>query len=80
MNDGSKVISSLLIGAAAGFVTGLLIAPQSGDETRQQVADTTERLREDLRKQSEKSTEILDEVKGSAEDLVDEVREKLNIS
>lgn len=80
MNDGSKVLTSLLVGAAAGFVTGVLIAPQSGEETRQQISDTTDRVREDLRKQSEKSAELLDEVKGTAEEALDEVRQKLNLS
>lgn len=80
MNDGGKVFTSLLVGATAGFITGLLIAPQSGKETRQQLTDTSERIRQDLSKQSEKSAEILDDVKDSAEELFDEVSEKLNLS
>lgn len=80
MNDGGKVLTSLLIGATAGFVTGILVAPQSGKETRQQLNDTSDRVRQDLSKQTEKSAEILDDVKGSAEELFDEVREKLNLS
>jgi gas vesicle protein len=33
-DDKGKVILSLLAGATAGIVTGLLLAPETGDETR----------------------------------------------
>ncbi len=33
-DDKGKVILSLLVGATAGVVTGLLLAPETGDDTR----------------------------------------------
>ncbi|PSR03616.1 MAG: hypothetical protein BRD50_05555 [Bacteroidetes bacterium SW_11_45_7] len=35
MSSGSKVLVSVLVGAAAGLVGGLLAAPKSGEETRE---------------------------------------------
>ncbi len=41
MNDDTKkVIQGLLIGAAAGVVAGILLAPSSGKDTRKKLADS----------------------------------------
>ena len=78
MEDSSKVLVSLIIGAAAGLVAGVLLAPQSGEETRQQLSDTADRVTDDLKRQSEKSLDAIDEVKNSVVELLDEVQSKLN--
>ena len=45
MNDNSKkVLQGLLIGAAAGVVAGLLLAPSAGKETRKKLADSAKDL------------------------------------
>jgi len=45
MNDNSKkVLQGLLIGAAAGVVAGLLLAPSAGKETRQKIAGSAKDL------------------------------------
>ncbi|MCF8231140.1 MAG: YtxH domain-containing protein [Bacteroidales bacterium] len=49
MSDGSKVLLGVLAGAAAGVVTGVLIAPASGKETRDTIADKSEELLEGVR-------------------------------
>ncbi|MGI4871545.1 MAG: YtxH domain-containing protein [Janthinobacterium lividum] len=38
--DNGKVIVSLLVGATAGIVAGLLLAPETGEETRNGVRDS----------------------------------------
>ena len=38
MTDWNKIFSGLIIGAVAGAVAGLLLAPKPGQETRQIVA------------------------------------------
>jgi gas vesicle protein len=45
-----KVIFSLLAGATAGIVTGLLLAPETGDETRSGLKKSASKLGEDLSK------------------------------
>lgn len=44
MSNGGKVLLGVLAGAAAGIVTGVLIAPASGKETRDTIADKSEEL------------------------------------
>lgn len=41
MTTNSKILLGILGAAAAGVVVGLLIAPQKGSDTRQQVKRTT---------------------------------------
>jgi gas vesicle protein len=48
MNDNTKTILTLLTGAVAGAVTALLLAPQSGAETRSAIRRTASRLSGDL--------------------------------
>jgi gas vesicle protein len=45
-----KVIFSLLAGATAGIVTGLLLAPETGDETRSGLKKSASKFGEDLSK------------------------------
>lgn len=45
-----KVIFSLLAGATAGIVAGLLLAPETGDETRAGLKKSTSKLGNDLSK------------------------------
>lgn len=52
-----KVIFSLLAGATAGIVAGLLLAPETGDEARQS-------LRESARKWSKRAQEALGKLQG----------------
>lgn len=44
MSNGGKVFLGILAGAAAGFVTGVLMAPASGKETRDTITDKSEEL------------------------------------
>lgn len=45
-NNNGKVILSLLAGATAGIVTGLLLAPETGEETRNSVKKSAGKLGE----------------------------------
>ena len=37
MNTKAKVLGGILLGAALGIVTGILVAPQSGKKTRKKI-------------------------------------------
>lgn len=39
--ENTKIILGIAIGAAAGAIAGILLAPASGKETRKSIADTT---------------------------------------
>jgi gas vesicle protein len=57
-----KIITGVLIGAAAGAILGILFAPDSGVETR--------------RKISEKGSDLADSLKNKFNDFVDAVSDK----
>ncbi|MGI4832160.1 MAG: YtxH domain-containing protein [Janthinobacterium lividum] len=43
-DNNGKVIVSLLAGATAGIVAGLLLAPEAGDDTRKTLAQSADKL------------------------------------
>ncbi|MBT2556630.1 YtxH domain-containing protein [Hymenobacter sp. ISL-91] len=45
-----KVLLSLLAGATAGVVAGLLLAPETGDEARADIKESAGKLNQDLAK------------------------------
>lgn len=49
MKSTTNVILALLAGAAAGTVIGLLIAPESGEETRKKLVKSAEKFNETLK-------------------------------
>jgi gas vesicle protein len=63
-NNTLGVLGGMLVGALAGAVTMLLLAPQSGKDTRKQI--------------QEKGIELRDRTTGILEDTVAQVRTKAN--
>jgi gas vesicle protein len=57
-----KLVSGVLIGAAAGAILGILFAPDKGSETR--------------RKISKKTGDLTDDLKGRFNELVDGIADK----
>ena len=62
--EAKNLIGGLLVGAAVGVVIGMLIAPDSGKESR--------------RKLMQGSRKLVDGVKGSIEDSVDSLKDRFN--
>ncbi|MCA9337451.1 YtxH domain-containing protein [Candidatus Saccharibacteria bacterium] len=50
-NTGKKLAIGALVGAAAGFVAGILTAPKSGKETRQDIKNTANKAKREAEKQ-----------------------------
>lgn len=51
MTNDQKVIVGFLCGIAAGALAGLLLAPNSGEETRKKIAEKANDLKDDLSSQ-----------------------------
>lgn len=65
--SGYEVLGGLVIGAALGFVAGMILAPQSGGRTRDQLNENLSDIR--LR-----TNEMMDNLKGNTESLISSTR------
>ncbi|MCI0468671.1 MAG: YtxH domain-containing protein [Nitrospirae bacterium] len=70
-DDFKKVGAAFLVGGTIGVVLALLYAPQSGRETRKDIAKTARRIRKD-------AAEAIDETIEAVNDYVDRVKDMVS--
>ena len=82
MKDTGKVLLSLLAGAAAGAVVGLLYAPEAGEEARKKLAKNAKKLNETIKSSideiSEKSQKAIKEITESMQEARKNTAEKVS--
>ncbi len=66
-NQSGNVILGTLIGAAVGFAAGILLAPQTGKETRDQLGEKANDAKDAINDVAGKAMASLKEVKESVE-------------
>ena len=75
----SKVLAGLLVGAAAGAVLGLLLAPEKGSDTRKKISEKKNKFGEDLKNKFGEVKETIkgkyDNIRSDANDLMEKERE-----
>lgn len=61
---GKDFLGGILLGAIVGAAMGLLLAPQSGEETREQLGDTArdlgDKVKDSSRQWAEKGSELIE--------------------
>jgi gas vesicle protein len=78
MSDNGKVLSALVLGAAAGAVLGLLFAPSKGSELREKIKDNADDLLDELSKKISEGKETLSELKDKAFSKAEDVKSKVD--
>lgn len=66
-NQSGNVILGTLIGAAVGFAAGILLAPASGKETRENLGEKANEAKDAINDVAHKAMASLKEVKETAE-------------
>lgn len=76
-----QILVGTISGIIAGAIVGVVLAPQSGEETRKQIADSANDLKRKLRKLTGKSVDELNDLqevfKSEISGLSDDVRERV---
>lgn len=80
MNNNAKIAISILSGAVAGAVAGLLLAPNKGSDTRHQLADGANRIGSNLRHQADRGLDTINTLLGRAESKLGEIEDRLTNS
>lgn len=76
MNTKTKVISGIILGAAVGTATALLLAPSSGKKTRKKIKSESKRLADDV---ISKANDSLKTAKKAFEERLDTYMKKSEI-
>ena len=71
------LMKGLIIGGVAGLALGILYAPKSGKETRQQITDSTEELLNKARIQYEDARKKIAEIVDDKKESVLKTKDKL---
>lgn len=76
MNDNAKIVTALLLGAAAGAIVGLLFAPDKGSETRKKIMSSTDDLIDQLQEKINEGKSALSDLKSKAMGKAEELKNK----
>jgi len=75
-NGTSKLLAGLFIGAAAGAAAGILLAPQSGKDTRKKIKDEADKMKDEWGKCSQSFNEKAAQFKTDLESRLNEFKSK----
>ncbi|MFN3405780.1 MAG: YtxH domain-containing protein [Cytophagaceae bacterium] len=76
MNENGKVLLGFFAGLAAGTITGILMAPDSGMNTRKNITDKVTQFRDSVNDQFQKGMDKFNTLKDSAFSLVNRYGEQ----
>ena len=77
-----KTVLGVAFGAVAGFVTGILVAPKSGKQTRQDLHDVALKSKDTIIEKADEAKEFAEskakQAKAKAEEVIGDVTDKAN--
>ena len=77
-----KFLSGFIVGGAIGAITGLLLAPQSGEETREWLNDAskdiTEKTDKTVKEIQEKADTVVSDLQEKSDELVEKIQNLIN--
>ena len=71
MNNNSKTLLAFILGAAAGAAIGYFLASENKDELLEDLKDTATKVKDNLQAEVEKGKQIMEELKGKVNDLIE---------
>jgi len=73
MNSGNRVLIALLAGAAAGVILGVLFAPMSGEEMRENISTKAADISDKVKKKAEEGMNYAKNLKSKASGKINEM-------
>ena len=74
MKDDTKVIVALIAGIAAGAALGILLAPESGTETREKLSESLKKLTDSIK---ETAANEIENLVGLKDRVVENIKTKV---
>ena len=74
MNNTGKILTALVVVAAAGAIVGILFAPDKGSETRRKINEKGKKIADEVKDKFRKGKEKFNDLK---EDIEQKVKEKV---
>ena len=78
-SNSGKFGSGLLVGMFIGAIAGLLLAPQTGEETRKKVQNTVEDLQEQVNKMADRIKKETNTIIEKGKNYIDEKNEQIHL-
>lgn len=77
MNNAGKVLLGFIAGAAAGAIAGILMAPDSGDNTRQKISDRSNKFKENINERLQQGMDKVNSLTESAVSLMNSYKSQM---
>lgn len=73
-----KFLAGFVIGASVGAIAGLLLAPQSGEETRELIAESSKDLydkaQDSIAELQDKATDVMENLQEKGDEIIDKLQ------